>query len=210
LAALAALAAPSAITAAPTDPAPTGTAFDYDGWTPYSTASEPAAGGVAVTVMVPASFAAAPRTAPGVLKEFLRPDPSGGGASYLSVTVASEGLVPGVENRPTRLFRGRNGEWDQLILESFWKGLSDAIPGVSASRTFFFKGYPAADLSVSQAVRSGDRPARLELDLRLALYGDALIKLECGDLSEDPSKAHERTLEEVCRPFFDSLAFGDG
>jgi hypothetical protein len=166
---------------------------------------------MAVTIMCPDSFEPVPNERPGIHKVFIRPGTAGKGMSFLSVSLTPTGLASGMGYRNIRRLRDRNGEWDHVGLESFWKGLAETIPGgVAETRTFLFKGYPAADMRLTTTVRTDGHPGSLAADMRLVLYGDALVRLECGDLSEEPVKTHAMMLEEVCLPFFGSLSFGEG
>jgi hypothetical protein len=177
------------------------------GWTAFRTVFEPAALGVDVTVMIPPGFDASPQALPGVLKQFVRVYGEEERLAYVSVLVTPTEFFP-PETRPTRLFRDSQGGWIAALAEPAMEMLAKSLRGYAGSRVHYYRSYPAVDVTVRQNPANGLHATWIESDVRLVMYGDESVKLECGDISSGPGGFHAATSAAVCRPFFDSLSFG--
>jgi hypothetical protein len=99
-----------------------------------------------------------------------------------------------------------DGNWNMPKAEWMLNAWAVSIVGYRSHRLLQYRSYPAADVRLSQE-QSQPYIVFREIEMRIMMYEDYYIKLECGDVLQTPVTGHERTVEHVCRPFFDSLSF---
>ncbi|MDR1312280.1 MAG: hypothetical protein LBQ12_00960 [Deltaproteobacteria bacterium] len=136
---------------------------------------------------------------------FTKPGDGSPGVFFLNVSVKTERDDPSFSHEGLAKLRGPDGGWAEGALEEFWGGaFSDSN---IAGEAFSHAGRPAGQTSL-RVFASGSSTCT---EMRLVLYGDAVIQMLCQDRPGDgPDKDanHESALREVCEPFFDSLSFG--
>ncbi|MDR1297346.1 MAG: hypothetical protein LBO05_08255 [Deltaproteobacteria bacterium] len=169
-------------------------------WFTYSTAGEPAAEGLDISVKIPVGYLIAPEPKPRVLKEFFVVNEETRNLSYMTITIL--GLDRKLING---LLKSSDGSWLQSSLSAFWRSMAQGLDGAKSYNEFFFQSSPAADVVVEQS-QTTPYPAFRQVDTRIVIYGNQLVKLECGDISPDASvNEHARNKPTLCHPFFNSL-----
>jgi hypothetical protein len=172
------------------------------GWTNYEYSGQPLADGEGFSLQIPPGYKASPATLPMVAAEFNKDNSRGETISGSYVTIAFIN-IPGFD----RLYKDPETGWSRGFLDEFWEMVAQQLNGARSYRTLFYAGNPAMDVKIKQS-QAYPYVVYREMDVRLLIYGDVTIKLECGEFATD-----ERSLNQaqnsgvICEPFFNSLTF---
>jgi hypothetical protein len=184
--------------------APSLSAHDYAGWSDFNSRDEPALLTMGVSFKVPPGFEPS-----GTLltlndtagKAWLRKDPGTGSETFVAFRTLYD-----PEGKLTGYHRDASGAWNHESLDAFWGELLTPLKGYRAHSAGMYGDRPSADASVAVA-REGDPARNEELEMRMVMHGRAVLVMQCSDSSTGAVRGHEKTVEEICTPFFDSLAF---
>jgi hypothetical protein len=209
MAALTALAAAALLSgalpsaAAPAHAAP---AFDYGGWTDVYSRDDPALAGLGISFKVPPEFTR--ETDPdlpvreGYEVAWTKDGPSA--KTFTGVTFRALFDPEADLSGPHRTFVGA---WDNEALASFWKDTLTPMDGYRSHEAGRHRGWPSSRTSLSVMLAGGHSGSEIyqEVEMLMVMHQNVMLVMQCSDTSPIPLTVHERTVEGICTPFFDSL-----
>jgi hypothetical protein len=170
-------------------------------WRNYSTQGEPNAYGTNITVKIPPDFEENKSPDKLITKEFIRKNVNSyreNSLTYLQVSFVKF-------NNVTKMYKTAEGDFKKNLVETMMSNAAISLEGMKHYNLLWYENYPAYDAYIEQ---SQNKPYVVykEISMRTVLYDNIMVKLECGDFSQNKEFVqHEKNIDSICKPFFDSL-----
>ncbi|MDR2459652.1 MAG: hypothetical protein LBE38_02540 [Deltaproteobacteria bacterium] len=171
-----------------------------DNWTEYNTKGKSLAYGLDATVKIPPDFISS-SPIEGVLMEYTRP--YAGSDVEKSGTYLTLAFIP--DNSIPVYYQTEHGVWDEELVNTGLEALVSRFTGLQDYIITMDTDFPFVDMQLKHIPEGRNKRYR-DIDARLILTDNMIVKLECGDFSEVQEEVnHADQLETVCIPFFSSF-----